>query len=204
MLLLLFSACSPLMTTMPPVPPMSGAELELSAGAHLAAKLGYLGYVEPAGFIADTVDPGVDVALAWHLPGDPRFTIGGVGVGSTTQLGAGGAFFRFLHQPSPRLALSAQVDGGWLWAGASGGIAYRAWEGGWIYTAPGLRLYSPTPGLRLPVGVNIDLSERARLNVEGGWHLGYASAYSDLSAIGSDPDDVQQIFVLGGRGIWAF
>jgi hypothetical protein len=70
-------------------------------------------------------------------------------------------------------SINYQLEGGWLWAGASLPMAVKVGDNTWLTTQPGIRM-SFVGLVQLPVGFSWELNNNMRLDAEiGGRALGF-------------------------------
>ena len=93
-------------------------------------------------------------------------------LGTPAVLSAGGYFRRSIVRDDG-VSVGLQLDGGWLWGGASLPLAYRLTDSFWLTTMPGMR---GTPGhlvAHLPVGMGWQLNDAFRIDAEVGSHASW-------------------------------
>ena len=168
---LVLCACAPMSANPPPTPIPEQAMGELGFGVNRGMLF------DSDGVITDrtelTLPPVANLRVSARLPTslfglDKHNEVGLVGsLGTPAGLSAGG-YFRHSIVRDDGVSVGLQLDGGWLWAGASLPLAYRITGSFWLTTMPGMRASAGHLVAHLPVGMGWQLNDAFRIDAEVG------------------------------------
>ena len=188
--LLVLCACVPMSANPPPTPMPQQAMRELGVGVNRGMLF------DSDGVITDRVFPefGLDLPPLANLYGSVRIPtslwsrrpgrdkhdeVGLIGNLGTTVLSGGGYVRRSIVRDDG-VSIGLQLDGGWLWVGASLPLAYRLTDSFWLTTMPGMRGGAGLLVADLPVGMGWQLNDAFRIDAEVGAHASwYKSSMTD-------------------------